>query len=532
MATVNSLSSSLSSSNQMRISGLVSGIDTDTVVKSLVASRQLKADKMSQSLQLTQWKKDAYTDINNQLRVFREKYMSVLSSDSMLSKASYAKYNVTNSDSAYVGITAVGSAANASHTMSVQQLATAAGAESASKLEYGTNSSKTISSAQMKGKISANFPQLTTSADENNHLQRISFSINGERFDFTSDDSLESIMTKVNSSGAGVTLSYSEATDKFSINANVMGSSDDPKVKDFVEIKNINGNFFGDSSFTNIKADKYENGKNAKFTLDGVEIVRDSNKFTIDNISYNLKKVTGENKEIDFSLERDLDATINKIKDFVNSYNDLMSSLTNTISEKKNKNYAPLTDAQRSAMEDKDIEKWEKLAKSGILRNDSDVMGLRDSLRSMFSDNINGLGALSSIGISTDNYFSATMDGGYAGKIVIDETKLRQALTENPDKVISMLSSAPSESDFKSTQKEGGLVQRMTSMFDEYSNKMRETNFKTLNYAISDTTSRLTDEYKKIDSYQAQLYAKFSAMETALQNMQSQSNWFAQQLGQ
>lgn len=89
---------SLSSINRtiLRMNGLSSGIDTESVVKSMLAYDQARLDKQYQLKTTMEWKAEAHREINSLLKAFREANMSGLKQESnMMSAAAYNAYRVT-----------------------------------------------------------------------------------------------------------------------------------------------------------------------------------------------------------------------------------------------------------------------------------------------------------------------------------------------------------------------------------------------------------------------------------------------------
>ena len=84
---------------------------------------------------------------------------------------------------------------------------------------------------------------------------------------------------------------------------------------------------------------------------------------------------------VTFSSSPDVDAIYDTIKKFVDSYNGLITNISEKTSEKKNKDYPPLTDAQREALSDDEIKRWDDLAKKGTLRRDSTLSSLLTKMR-------------------------------------------------------------------------------------------------------------------------------------------------------
>ncbi|WP_396128376.1 flagellar cap protein FliD N-terminal domain-containing protein [Exiguobacterium mexicanum] len=55
----------------IRFGGLASGIDTDTIIKQLMQAERMPVDKLEQQKQTTEWKRDAYREINRSLMTLR-----------------------------------------------------------------------------------------------------------------------------------------------------------------------------------------------------------------------------------------------------------------------------------------------------------------------------------------------------------------------------------------------------------------------------------------------------------------------------
>ncbi len=100
-------------------------------------------------------------------------------------------------------------------------------------------------------------------------------------------------------------------------------------------------------------------------------------------MNYNIAGAK-QGEEISFSLSGDTEDSFNKIKAFIDDYNKLVDELQKKLSEKKYRNYEPLTEEQKKEMKESDIKLWEEKAQSGILRNDSDIQNMLSSLRRAF----------------------------------------------------------------------------------------------------------------------------------------------------
>lgn len=105
----------------MRMTGLVSGMDTESMVKELVAASSTKVDKVKKQKQIIQWKQEAWQSLNTKLYDFYKNEVSALKQAS-----SFKSKKATSSDETKVTVKASSAAANGSHRVSVKQLASSA----------------------------------------------------------------------------------------------------------------------------------------------------------------------------------------------------------------------------------------------------------------------------------------------------------------------------------------------------------------------------------------------------------------------
>ena len=84
-------------------------------------------------------------------------------------------------------------------------------------------------------------------------------------------------------------------------------------------------------------------------------------------------------------------------------------------------------------MKENEIKLWEEKAKSGTLRNDSTISSMLTQMRTALMGTVDGK-TLKSLGITTSNDYTAN------GKLVINETELKKAISDDPNKVHEMFS--------------------------------------------------------------------------------------------
>ncbi|MBP1757734.1 MAG: fliD [Firmicutes bacterium] len=496
-----------SSSTVQRLTGMATGLDTDSLVKSLMTIEQLKVDRIAQQKTSLEWKNEARVELNSLITTFKTTYLSALSPDSTLSTASaFNNYTTTNLDSAiFASVTGKTGAATGQVTIdSVTQLAKAASASSSAPLTSGT----LIARSTALGDLSLSVPLVFGGVNSD----ELSFKINDVSFTFKKTDSLQTMLSKINASSANVTASYSELTNKLTIAAKSTGQAS------AVTLENVTGNAFGTGSAFGIETGTVQNGQDALLSINGVSVTRSSNQFTIDSIAYSLTATSTSAAR--FVLNRDIEPAVSRVKAFVTAYNSLVSTLYDKINEAVNSDYAPLTDAQKADMSDSDISKWEAKAKSGLFRRDSRLTGLLAKMRGMLYEAVDRAGlSPMDIGLKTGSYYEH-------GKIALDESKLRDALTENPDQVTALFTQTSSSTDKATKYQESGLVARLAETLADYTGTYNST---TAVLEVTALTTRINDLNELLADKEDFYYKKFAAMETAISQMNSQSTWLSQQ---
>ena len=252
-------------------------------------------------------------------------------------------------------------------------------------------------------------------------------------------------------------------------------------------------------------------------TYNGLEINRSSNKFTINGAEITLKQKTTD--PVTFSSTTDVDSIYDTIKNFVDTYNGLISNISTEISEKKSKGYDPLTKTEKEALSEDEIEKWDKLARQGTLYRDSTLSNLLTNMRSSIYTSVKGssFNNMAKIGIATTSNY---LDGG---KLEIDEEKLRAAIEEDPNGVYQLFMGGSAT--------EEGVVQRLRGNLKTAMTAVSEKAGKTSSVNNTFTLGRLLDQYddqisafeRKLADMEDRYYRQFTAMEKAISQANSQS---------
>lgn len=500
----------------MRIGGLASGMDIDSIVEKLMLVERQPLDKLEQQKQTYEWQRDAYRDINTKLKTF-DTYLA----DNYFIKSMNAK-SATISDERFVSATATNAATGTLTIDKVERLATAARMVG-NEIKVGQ---ETVTGSTTLGELFDNFPDSDSQFIEIKAIQKNgSMADEAIKIEFNESMTIDDFVKKLNSSEAGVTAIFENG--RLSITANNTGVT-----KDGEDIVIESGAVLFEALGVN-PAEKIT-GTNAIFSVNGIETERTSNSFNIAGYSITLK---GEVTEpVTLTSSTNLDDMVDRIKDFVKTYNELITDLNNKVNESKYRDYKPLTSLQRKEMEDKEIELWEEKAKSGLLRGDSIIREGIFSMRSLIYQSNPAISntkfnTLFSIGITTSKDY---MSGG---TLEIDENKLRAALEEDPDAVVQLFTFDGDAKDTVTvngttqTADTRGFLRKLRAEIDTIELKiekragrasMNETQFTLGNY-LRDINKRIDSWQDKLVSKENQYWRQFTEMEKMISKANSQS---------
>ncbi|MFZ5945231.1 MAG: flagellar filament capping protein FliD [Bacillota bacterium] len=561
----------------LRISGIASGLDTEQIIKDLMKAQRVRVDKLEQSKTTIQWRQELFNSLNKDFANFildtkKEFGLTTTSATGSLLNKSVSSMNwvkkVVSSNPDMASVSARADSVQGSYEVKVKQLASNWSAGSEDKITQAADGSTANVAAQfnLADTDTIDFTITTNKGSVNiNKTNLASVAIND-------------IITEINGANIGVTAVYDSSIDRFFLQTKDTGTENTIQVTDSSLLSNGNTAFIsGDNSTLKLKhiddtgvsqyitAGNAYSGKNAIIDFGAAQnIEQSSNQFTINGITFDLKA----KGDFTINVTTDVDAVYEKISKFVEKYNELVTKLNGELGEKRYSSYAPLTAEQKESMSEKEIELWEEKAKSGLVKGDMVLQRTLLSMRGGMYEQVEGVeGAfnqLTQIGISTEGYFS----GSKGGQLTIDETKLKEAIQQDVDGVIQLLFKEPSTdlnkddryltaSQIQQKRKESGLIKRLydniiVGMKDiitkagtgDNADLYRSVNssilidfvteygsISMLDKDISNYDKRLTSLNDYLTRAEDRYWQQFTAMEKALQQMNSQSAWMMQQFG-
>lgn len=282
------------------------------------------------------------------------------------------------------------------------------------------------------------------------------------------------------------------------------------------------------SQYTNSGAKKID-GCDSEIKLNGITYTSSLNTYSINGLSITAMQATGDGdtNAITVTTATDTQAIYDKIKSFLTQYNSLINEMTSLYNADTAKGYEPLTDDEKSAMSDSEVEKWEEKIKSSLLRRDDSLESVMNLMTNAMSQPVTIDGKkyyLSSFGIKTLGFLNAPENQQNAYHIDGDEDDT--ATSGNEDKLMAMINSDPDTV-------VSFMQQLTTNLYDAIGTKMKSStlssiykvyNDKEMASEYSDYTTTIKKWEQKLQDQEDAYYKKFSAMETALSKLQSQTS--------
>ena len=358
--------------------------------------------------------------------------------------------------------------------------------------------------------------------------------INGTEISLDKKSTISSMMSAVNKSAAGVTMTYSSLTNSFTLESKEFGGAGKVEVGDTSLGRSLG---LVDDNGT-VGASE---GQNAIFEINGQEVYLNDNTYTLDGntFTFNDNMTIGETYTV--NIAKDSTTVKDALKKFVESYNKLIDDVYGYIGKSPAKDddgntYEPLTNAEKEEMSEDEITKWEEKAKQGVLYNDSTVSTIMSQMRSALYTNVTlddgSKFGIYNLGIKTSSEWSEH------GKLQIDENAFDKAFENNEDAIIKLF-----------TDSDTGMMKKLNSVIDgavksSGAANTRGTLVRKAGKADSSVTTdstiykemvkmqdRLKELQDRYDTKEEYWWKVFTNMETAMADLNSQTSYISSYLG-
>lgn len=545
-------------SDLLRMTGMYSGMDTESIVSQLVKTKSTKVTNLKNEQKKLEWKQTAWQDLNSKIYNMYSKTLSNLRLTS-----AYSKKSTVSSDSTKATVVASEGAVNGTQTLQVNKLAKS-GYLTGAKLDGKTTTTTGTDGKDVTKVVNWETTDKLSEIDSNLTGKTISLTTGTGTdakttdIEITADMTINDLVAKFKD--AGVNASFDTTNQRFFINSTGTGSAKNFTLSSDDSTALASLGLDPNATYTDINGSKNScvkiEGQDAEIVLNGATFTSDSNTFSINGLTINTLGVTDE--EISIVTSTDYDGIYNTIKDFLTEYNDLINEMDKLYNADSARKYDMLTDDQKESMTDDEVEQWEDKIKSALLRKDNSLYNVMNTLTSTmmegyyennlsdkekknmtsseitawYKENGGKKHYLSDYGIGTLSYFEAQDNEHHAYHINGDaddeftstkEDKLKAAIAEDPEGTANFFAT---------------LCKTLYSKLDEtmsestdYSSIYKVYNDKQLKKDYNDYTTKISDAEDELNDYEDRWYNKFSKMEVALSKLQSQTSSISSMLG-
>lgn len=583
-----------------RVTGMFSGLDTETLIQDLVKAKRKKSENLTKDKTKLEWKQTAWQDLNKEIKSL---YTGTLSN--LRYSSAFRKKTTTSSNSAISVITGE-NAMNSVQSLSVTKLA---------KTGYLTGA-KVQSADGSAVKTSSLVKDLTVKDDNGNPIAGLtdvtggSFTVTtkGKSTKITIDENTTMANLTSQLNAAGVNANFDEKNGRLFIGATASGLENDfvitaDNAAGFSALSvlgiNVDPNAAGNEKISEAYADyarfygplagqdkdaaiqailddqnseiyaklkaelddpestdydaAYDRllakiefahdglpasnsplyssdavrlaGDDAEITLNGAKFTSSSNTIEVNGLTITAN---AECQNVVLTTQDDTDGIYDVVKDFLKKYNELIKKMDKLYNADSAKGYDPLTDEEKDAMSDTEIEKWENKIKESLFRKDSTLGSVFNALKDGMNQGIEVNGRilyLADFGIGTQNYFEAAETE--RSVLHIDGDKDDGVSSGNADKLKSMIATDPDAVVGFFTKLSSSLYDKLHDLSGSSSTSSFGSFYddKQMKLDIADYASKVADAEAKLQDYEDKYYNKFSKMEVALSKLQSQNSY-------
>lgn len=468
--------------------GSYSGIDM-SVIDQLVEAERAKGVRFTNKKENVEREQNAWKDINTRLDSLFQKL------DIMTQKETFESRTVSSNvkESTSLQVVAGENAAEGQYRVQVQQLA-----ESTRLTGSKLNIESIYDALEVEGEFS-----FTVEGVDGAETQ--TFSI-----EFAAEDSLKDISTKINEATNGTTddsgIRASIVDNRLVLTDTNMGARE---LRVTGEVANSLGLGEGQAVL--------DEGQDAIFTVDGLEITRNSNSVddVIEGLTFDLKNVhEGADSEV-ITIASDIEKTTEAVQDFVEQYNSVMNFIDDQM------------DIGDPSLEDNT---------TGALTGDGALMRLQSSLRSLMTQNLEGnfsgnFNNIEDLGITLDREGVATLDTEVFQN-AMQEDSANVARFFYQQEVVT--DSANEEGVSKSRLEKRGMSELLKNFIDSYissSGGIISNKNETYDRMIKDINEQIDTFNARVDRKRDRYIQQFTALDIAMMQAESQMSYMYSQLG-
>lgn len=478
----------------LRITGMASGLDTDSIISSMIEAKRVPITSLENDIAEAEDEYDTWDDLNEELQDFQDSAYALMDYSVWQQKAA------SSTDDDVVTATVDDDAADTvtgTYKIVVSQLAQAHRVGSSSISDLSTAGTTTASSTSEALGLSG------------------TFSVNGVDIAVDSEDSMEDIVSTINSAFSSTSSNAAKASiigstlliEQADTGSTELSLSESGSTNSVLRSLGILSGTAGTTGDYSTVADGHElqAAQDLKATVNGVAITSASN----DNVTSAVSGLSldfTEEGSATLTVANDTETIKSLLEDFVDSYNDI---------------WEQITDLGSATMDDTSGQ----LSSVGALQGDSTIAGIKNRLRSIVgsvisdpsvaSDDVNSLYKLG-IWFNKDDDED---DEGYLS--IYDEDTLDSALEDNFDDVKDFFRAY-------GTNSGGGLMRQLDTYLEtltSYGDGVISFKMSTLSDDIDEKEDKIDYLEADLEKYQDELYEHYANMETTVSSLNQQLSY-------
>ena len=456
--------------------GSASGMDFESIISAMVEAKSASISNTTTTRKAeTELEISGVGKLKSALKTFQE------SIEALTEGTGFNERKVTTDlteENQYFTVTTEEDAANGNYNISVDQLA------QSEKIAQKFDTGKTFSAGTLKFTVpgvkdeNGNW----TKDSNGNEIKERTFEIEVE-----DGDTLDSLRRKINNNDYGVTATILNTKDgqKLVIDSGFSGDDATFKIEGTGGMTDFN---YDSTTNTAGKWDVTQHAQDAVIRVDGEEMRSDTNEFdnAISGLTITVNKLSAKDEHGDVitnsvAITADNDKVTEKMQNFVNAYNTLMSTMDDLY---KHNTY---TDGENNY-------------DGGELAGDNMLRSLQNQLQNMMSSMGNGANGM--------NIYSMGFELESDGTISLDKTEFKEGLTDNFNALVNMLTG------------DDGLLTRFNDTVEEYTKSagILDKRTETLNMEVDRYEEEENENALYLEEYEENLRQRYAKLDTTIAN--------------
>lgn len=456
--------------------GSASGMDFESIISAMVEAKSASISNTTTTRKAeTELELSGVGKLKSALKTFQE------SIEALTEGTGFNERKVTTDlteENQYFTVSTEEDAANGNYNISVDQLA------QSEKIAQKFDTGKTFTAGTLKFTV----PGVK---DENGNWTKDEHGVEIKERTFEIEvedgDTLDSLRRKINNNDYGVTATILNTKDgqKLVIDSGFSGNDATFKIEGTGGMTDFN---YDSTTNTAGKWDVTQHAQDAVIRVDGEEMRSNTNEFdnAISGLTITANKLSAKDENGDVitnsvAITADNDKVTEKMQNFVNAYNTLMSTMDDLY---KHNTY---TDGENNY-------------DGGELAGDNMLRSLQNQLQNMMSSMGNGANGM--------NIYSMGFELESDGTISLDKTEFKEGLTDNFNALVNMLTG------------DDGLLTRFDETVEEYTKSagILDKRSETLNMEVDRYEEEENENALYLEEYEENLRQRYAKLDTTIAN--------------